>query len=170
MTKEALEGLKALSGQHGISAKDVLDYNCQKILDSMDEPEFQQCLSSEEKSAERRVRKSFVLTKGALQILERKSKQHKISRDILLQASIIHMNRLVVAERAKTRDKHENVFDDVQQLSKTAVKIEAEVRERLGSDDDPVALRLQKAVNKLQSLVVDLEKELEQGTPIDPED
>jgi hypothetical protein len=116
----------------------------------------------------RDVRKSVVLSKTSLSVLNELSKRNQISRDVILDRGFCLVYEIMKENSEIKRKEYEVALKNIESLLKQAEKTENELKKRL-SDDDPVLQRLGYAIIVLGNLSIDIKNELEKGIPVNPD-
>jgi len=114
-----------------------------------------------------RMRKTQVLSKGALRFLESKAAEMDITRDDLLGRGLVVVEGMIKRALEEQFQNHSQALDLIRTHSEQAKKLERQLSELLGKDD-AVYSRFSSITMSLINLIGAVETELEDGTPVDP--
>lgn len=171
ISQKAIDSLNWLSKKYDISYKETIDA-CLKLFENNYESELSKVLleyiKNENFQSEKLiVKKTFVLSKGAQQILNLYSKQYKIKKNILLDSSIIFLKAITelnINEDRKLVEKAD--IEILNNLKQSIHEAENKLIGIFGKDHDLVLAfgTLTFTMNNLSSAVMDY---IADGTPID---
>ena len=114
-------------------------------------------------------RRTMVLSKETLRILNDLSQKIKTSRDLLLNGAIITFKILYDLQIKETREKHKKILDILERVDMHLLKIETNMKKLLG-ENDPIFNRFGYVMVILENLISDINKELETGEPVNPDE
>ncbi len=163
LTIEAYEKLDYLTEHFGITQKEMLSVAManDEILD-----DIIKVLKKRSKgiSGDRKP-KTKVMSKGALDKLNELSKNEGVSRDKILELAIRYYYEIIQKGKerhAKAKDIIEDAFGEILKTKK--------VLSQLLNGDDPILARWSFVEHTIDYLIDSIMKEIEKGTPIDPDD
>lgn len=120
-------------------------------------------------SSDGKIRRSIVLSKKSLNILNNIAKKYQVSRDALLDLSF-YLVMAFLEDSLKTRlDNHKKALSMIKELWGDAEDVEKKLKEFL-DENDPVLCRLGYVIVHLMNISIAIEKEQEDGTPIQPDE
>ena len=173
LTEETSNTLKSLAQEHGITMKELFETLCSDSFDSLMK------LFPEKSLSERRVdkldrplRKTYVISKHSFHQLNKTSKRLRIPRDLLVEYLVKAYRRLkeqYLRELEESQKNHRKALHIIKRFSSRADEAKKRLREIL-IDYDPIVERLELIQAVIDNLYMAIESELENRTPIDPED
>ena len=117
----------------------------------------------------KQTRKTFVISRGVLRLLNRYSKEHELSRDVIVENLISLFKMLLEMQAEAEKPKEEEALKIISDFWSKAESLEDQLKALLG-DDSPILDRFGKVIVVLWNLVQAIESKLSNGTPIDPDD
>lgn len=117
----------------------------------------------------KQTRKTFVISRGVLRLLNRYSKEHELSRDVIVENLISLFKMLLEMQAEAEKPKEEEAHKIIEDFWSKAESLEKQLEDLLG-DDSPILDRFGKVIVVLWNLVMAIESKLSDGTPIDPDD
>jgi hypothetical protein len=184
LSQEATEMLASLTEAEGSTVKDFFDNFCLALLFAETPPPWElkeqendpllTTLKDENRKAEfskidRQVRKTYVISQTALTMLARSAKQYNMSRDAFVEYIVRFSRELLDKQREETRKKHVEAFEIIKSRS-AELENSLEELKRLLDEGDPIRERFGTVCIVLDNLYSAIEKELKDGTPINPND
>ena len=134
-----------------------------EIIDSISKKGMDKNLSVQ------RIRKTFVLSKGALRTFNKRSKKLEISRDLLVERLILITKAFLdkIAENEKKEDeKSLSIMSDfMEKVYETEDKLRS-----LHREDNPILERFSFGVVVMECLKGAIKSKVESGVPISPDD
>ncbi len=172
LTKEGEAALAWIRKHSKKSIKSVIDSFCEQLqLTLTDEEEgfmgkaVIELAKASPESADDKTRRSVVLSKRSLKILNDIEKKYQVPRDGLLDRGFYLVMNFMENSEEKRLENHKKALSMINELWKGAENIERELAEFL-DEDDPVLYRLGIVSTHLMNLSVALEQEQKDGTPI----
>ena len=165
LSKAGSEALEFVSKYHKIRFKEAIENLCQKFLTK----EVVSLVASLEIKNDLLFRKTYVLSQGSLEALNKASKEYKVPRDVVLDRSLILFQLLVEEESTNKKEKREKALKLIRECTSTLYDYEKKLKDILGSDD-PVIHRFGFSIVILDNLKSAIEFNLKEDNPIDPED
>lgn len=160
LSEEALEAKEWLARYWGgITQKEAVDI----ISDSLDELPEELWSIAESSKEDQLVRRTHVISQRARNLLEAKADEEGISRDDVLERSLLFYRESVEPRLEKHREALELIEKFLQQARKTERKLLG-----LLGHDDPICKRFGIPVTVTIQLIGDIQDELDDGTAIDP--
>lgn len=173
LTEETSNTLKSLAQEHGITIKELFETLCSDSFDPLMK------LFSERRLNElrldklgRSVRKTYVISRQSFHRLNKTSRRLRIPRDILVEYLVRAYKRLkeqYVRELEESQKNHRKALHIIERFSSGADEAKKRLKEIL-IDYDPIVERLELIQAVIDNLYMAIESELENGTPINPED
>ena len=115
------------------------------------------------------VRKTFVISKAALTLINTTAKKRSVPRDALVESLIVLADQLVNTARKLQPEKHKKAQKIIGGFWDRTNEVEAELKELLG-EDDPVYVRFTFVATILMNLSLAIDAEIEKGIPVNPDD
>ncbi len=115
------------------------------------------------------VRKTFVISKTALTLISTTAQLRSVSRDALVESIIVIADGLIKAAKLHQPENHKKAQTIIGDFWKQADVVEKKLRDLLG-DEDPVYIRFGYVCTILMNLSLAIDAEIENGTPVDPDD
>ena len=168
LSEEGKDALKWLAKHHGITAKDVFDKFCQ---DSVIEiyADMAGKIRDDQTPPKKSVRKTLVISKGALKTLNDFSNKNQISRDELVDSSLIFLQLVTKEMLKKEHENNPRALEIISEFITQADSVEEKLTEILVSYS-PIVDRFGSVMVILENLRSAIESNLKDGTPIDPDD
>ena len=168
LSEAGIDALKWLAKHHGITAKDVFDKFCQ---DSVIEiyADMASKTRDDQTPPKKSVRKTLVISKGALKTLNDFSNKNQISRDELVDSSLIFLQLVTKEMLKKEHENNPRALEIISEFIAQADSVEEKLQEILVSYN-PILTRFGAVIVILDCLQSTIESNLKDGTPIDPDD
>lgn len=162
LTEKGVEAKEWLADRWGITQKDVVDTACAyaMVVDRLRE-EFGPVPESEP------VRKTHVLSSGTLKIFELRADELGLSRDELLDQTLILLRAREERADQERLEKHRQAIEILVRAQETLREFEHELEDLL-EKDDPVLARFGLCDLNIDNLLTAIATELDGGDPIDP--
>lgn len=191
ISQDSVETIGILAKHHGVSFKEIFDNLSTQFLkerflkklankEELEQaPLLQQLAHIAEKYmaqkgdqyADRQkglVRKSQVVSRGALRTLNEVSKEYQIPRDLLVDWSLVIMRDKFEKDIKATREKYQEAYEIIAELNSHASNAVEKLWELL-DPDDPILERFASVGAVLEDLHSAIKSNLDNGTPIGPE-
>lgn len=173
LTKEGEKALSWIIDHFGKKIRSVIDNLCEQLRTSLQnhgETTFGniiiELIKENPRRSEDRIRKTVVLSKKSLKILNEVSKKYEVPRDMLLDKGFIMLMTLLQNDSKLRLEKHQKALTIITKLWNDANKAEKKLEEFL-DDEDPVLFGLGYAITYLMKISMAIEEEQKKGTPID---
>jgi hypothetical protein len=163
-SKEALEALRWLSKRHGVPMKDVFHFAIDVLptigeaihaLISLDEQiEFK-------KDEEKTIRRTVVITKKTLDYLNKLSQKSNLSRDDILNKTILHAKWVALSTDEASISSYKEALDLIDSFCLEAQGVEFKLRELLG-DDNLIVNDFGLGVTMIMNTYMKIEEEIKQ--------
>lgn len=150
------------------------DYTTKQVFDEMAELDLYNTITKEglseiDRDDENAERKTYVMTHRTLKIINDSIKGTDISRDELMNCSILTfkdmLEKLLKQEKEREKEAHKLIED----LRSKAYEVEKEIKGLL-HEDNPIIDRVGTIVIIADNLDLAIHEKLKNGTPIDPND
>lgn len=133
LTKEATDDLVWLQDKNQLSAKELFDYLCTKILVERKDI-LSNCMELtqkglSDKAKESSVRKTHVLSRGSIKTLTDISKKNEMSRDILVSNLITAFRNMVKVQIEEKQEKQGKVIEQINKFYAEATTTEEVLKE-----------------------------------------
>jgi len=112
-------------------------------------------------------RKSFVVEKKAIKIFKRTSNDHEVSRDSLINSSLLTLHRLLLKSSEKDKENSEKAMDLLNEVSDILMNFDSKLRNLLG-DDHNIVQGFEYVPNMLDILILAVERYIKSGDDFDP--
>jgi len=171
--KEAIESLEWVASHAEVKVKEVIDQaieHCMEILTGeKDEWGDSQAIFQKMTGAREgpKTRKTYVISLGALRLLNNLSANFKIPRDMIMETIIIDYALFVKKFNEKRIQKYHIAYDKIIESLEIIERVWDEVETLLGVDD-PITDNLYYVYYYLGEAQQNLEKVLQDGKPLKP--
>ena len=162
LSTKAIEAMSIASVHLGIKQKSLFDH---LIEDAATLEIIARELQSEIYEPERRIQKTFVLSRKTLLSLDRACKRFKAPRDALVELSIQRLIPLIEKEKEKHHQR-KDLLEKMKRLIKDGTKILDEAYDNLGPQD-PVFERMAQAMHSMISAYNGVKAFVEKGEVIE---
>jgi hypothetical protein len=115
------------------------------------------------------IRKTFVISKQTLRLLNKKSEEQTLSRDLIVEKLVLLFKVLLEKDTEKEKQKEEEALSIIDDFWTKAEEIEIKLKHLL-YDDNPIINRFGIVIIILMHLVNAIESKLSNDVPIDPDD
>jgi len=115
------------------------------------------------------IRKTFVISKQALSSINKLSKDHKLSRDLIVENLLLFFKKFLEKFEERERKLEEKAYEIVNNLCEKSGDVEEQLIELLGRNN-PIINRLGYAIVILSNLVGSIDNKIKNNVPIDPDD
>lgn len=117
LTREATDDLEWLQEKNQLSAKELFDYLCNKILterkDILSECMAQTQKRLSDKAKESSIRKTYVLSRGSIKTLTDICKKNELSRDLFVSNLISAFRSMVKVQIEEEQEKQVKVIEQI---------------------------------------------------------
>lgn len=174
LTKSGEKALARIRAHSKKTIKAVIDSFCEQLQLTLNEEEGSlgkviiELAKETPESADEKIRKSVVLSKKSLKVLNEIEKKYQVSRDAILDNGLRLVREIMEHTEATKLENHKKALSMIDKLYGKAGNLEKEFAEFL-DEDDPVLFGLGIVVTHLMNLSIALEQEQKDGTPIDPD-
>lgn len=117
----------------------------------------------------KQTRKTFVISKRVLHLLNRYSKRHILSRDSIVENLILLFKALLEKHAEEEKQREEKALTIISDFWSKAESVEEQLKDLL-DDDSPILDRFGYVIISLMNLSSAIESKLSDDVPIDPED
>ena len=162
LTERAIDAISIVAAHLGIKQKSLFDH-------LIDDTRYLNLLADEIESdkfgKQKRIQKTYVLSRKTMLCLEEASKNLDASRDALVEYSIKRLMPVIAEEREKHL-KHKEIFGEIDEYLKQGEKILRKSKELLGGED-AVHDSFQNAIMVLRNTKNSIECFIEKGKVIE---
>ena len=152
---------------NNLKPKEIFDLMC--FNESFVDVAIKNAKENPEVISTKQTRKTFVISRGVLRLLNRYSKEHELSRDVVVENLISLFKMLLEMQAEAEKSKEEEAYKIIEDFWSKAESLEKQLKDLLG-DDSPILDRFGYVIVLLMNLVMAIESKLSDGTPIDPDD
>lgn len=167
LSTESIQAIDWMTETFNFTAKEVFDLITNK--NEFFEAAVKFSTEHDDSDIKEQKRKTFVISKQALSILNNTSKNQEISRDLLVDKLILTYKSLMEKLLQKERESEEKALEIVSEFWSEAEKIQSQLSELL-SEGNPILSRFGLITVIIESLYSAIDSKISNGTPIDPED
>jgi len=139
------------------SSKEFVDYSVKEAL------------NSKKDTTEKRSRKTYVISKNALRLFNKLSKENEISRDIIAEKLILSLKIILNAQSDNEKKQEEKALAIINELIEHKLLVEKELQKLL-MEDNPILSRFSIGIIIDQNLSSAIDHKLKDGIAIDPDD
>lgn len=173
ISKECAEAIEWLALRNRSTQKQLFD-RVSKFLLSFTKPDGKDHLSAVMvdtfKKSKRvdTIRKAQVVSRHAHRVLKSFSERHGVSRDVVVEGAIDFIKAVEKLYADKNKEAHREAKKIIDDLWGQAEASERKIKDIAG-EEDAVLHRFGVVIVILMNLSADIESELEEGIPVDPE-
>lgn len=120
-------------------------------------------------SSTKQTRKTFVISKRVLRLLNRHSKKHKLSRDLIVESLILVFKTLLEKHAEEEKQEEEEALPIILDFWTKAESVEKQLKDLL-EDDNPILDRFGLVIVEIMNLVSAIESKLSNNISVDPDD
>jgi len=146
LSENTILAMNIVSTQLGVKQKSLFDH---LIGDTEALAAIARGLKNNKQSRNRRVQKTFVISRKTLSTLQKMAQDHKASRDALVEFSIRRLKPIIEQEKSK-QEIRKGIVQKVRVQLEAQRQLLHEASRRLG-EEDPVCEYLAAAVDRLES-------------------
>jgi len=167
LSESSNNAIEWLIKTNNLKPKEVFDLICsnENLVDLVIEVARKNGTSSSAKQ----MRKTFVISKRVLRLLNRFAKKHKLSRDLIVENLILLFKALLEKHAEEEKQREEKALTIISDFWSKAESVEEQLKDVL-DDDSPILDRFGYVIVLLMNLVSAIESELSNDVPIDPDD
>lgn len=176
LTKDGEAALAWIIEHYKNKIRSVIDSFCaqlQNMLNNVNETSLGntiiELVKETPKSSDGKVRRSMVLSKKSLNILNDVAKKYQVPRDALLDRGFYLVMKLLENSSEIRLDKHRKALSMINKLWSDAENVEKELKVFL-DEDDPVLCGLGYAIVHLMNTSIAIKREQKDGVLIDPDE
>ncbi len=122
-----------------------------------------------EGSSTKQTRKTFVISKRVLRLLNKYSEKHKLSRDLVVENLVLLFKALLEKHAEEEKQREEKALTIISDFWSKAESVEKQLKDLL-DDDSPILDRFGYVIVLLMNLTSAIESKLSDDVPIDPDD
>lgn len=152
---------------NNLKPKEIFDLMCSN--ENLVDFAIESAKKNETSSSTKQTRKTFVISKRVLRLLNRCSEKHKLSRDLIVENLILLFKALVEKHAEEEKQREEKALTIIADFWSKAESVEKQLKDVL-DDDSPILDRFGYVIVLLMNLVSAIESKLSNGVPIDPDD
>ena len=163
LKKETIATIAELAKEYSVTQKEVFDIVCDKLLR---EKEIQSLVVDRRSYLpEGSIRKTYVLSRTALVVLNQFSEKAGVTRDELVVTLFESFKQLIAISREKELELHGEAVEIINNFNATVHGVQEQITQLLGPAD-PIALRFNKIMILTEKLWTDVGLESDDGFPI----
>ena len=162
LSEDCIGAISILSAQLGIKQKSVFDYLMEddqvlkKVAREIEGTEFDR---------NKRIQKTFVISRRSLSFLDTISSKHNAPRDALVEYSVRRLLPIIAKERQK-HEKRKELLTEITKHFTDGRNLLSKADEMLGTDD-PVVNKLQTAMSVYENAFNDIANFIKKGKIIE---
>jgi hypothetical protein len=173
LSKEAIESIERLSTDAEVKVKEVIDQALERGMENLtgvsnewgdEQAIFYKLTTPREDS---KTRKTYVISLGALSLLNNLSLNFKIPRDMIMETIVIDYALFVKKSNEKKIQQYQLFYDRIIELNEIIERVLAEGEKLLGADD-PITDNLDYMQYYASEAYQNIEKVLQDGKPLKP--
>lgn len=153
--------------KNNLKPKEIFDLMCSN--ESFVDVAIKTAKENPEVISTKQTRKTFVISKGVLRLLNRYSKEHELSRDVIVENLISLFKMLLEMQAEAEKPKEEEALKIIEDFWEKAGSVEDQLKDLLG-DDSPIVVRFGYVCDILMNLEMAIKSKLSDDVPIDPDD
>lgn len=146
LSKKTILALNIVSNQLGVKQKSLFDH-------LISDTEALEAIARELKKSNQKnldgIQKTFVISRKTLSILKKMAKDHKASRDALVEFSIQRLKPIIEQEKSKLESRR-HIAEKVKTAVESQKKLLDEATKKLGMED-PICEQLAYAMDRIES-------------------
>jgi len=152
---------------NNLKPKEVFDLICsnENLIDFA----IEAAIKDGKTSSAKKTRKTFVISKRVLRLLNKYSEKHKLSRDLIVENLILLFKALLEKHAEEEKQREEKALTIISDFWSKAESVEKQLKDLL-DDDSPILDRFGYVIVLLMNLASAIESKLSNGVPIDPDD
>jgi hypothetical protein len=162
LTEGCIDAISIVANQMGIKQKSIFDYLTEDSETLMSITGEIKQNAVENKG---RIKKTYIINRKSLDVLDRISHSFSISRDAFIEYSIQKLLPLIDQEREK-HDKRKVFLFRMRQHFEKGEKLLTDIRQELG-DDDPILSKFSAVMAGYEAAKADIEKFIHKSTDIE---
>jgi len=166
LSLEGSNALDCLMNNFGFKQKQVFDAFITK--EGVNADIISIASQSNSNKIKRQVRKSLVVTKRNLKLLNESAEKAGLQRDIIIDFAFRFLVVLLQNEKKQQDEQHQKSLVTLNKLSNLQLKTEQELQSIL-DEDDAVLARMSLVITVLNNLIREVENCIKNGTPVDPD-
>ncbi|MBD3377597.1 hypothetical protein GF406_21390 [candidate division KSB1 bacterium] len=167
LTEDCINAVDWLLKTNNLKVKELFDFLCSNnnLVNLAAE-----AVKKEDKNiSSKYIRKTFVISKRVLRLLNKKSEEYRISRDLVVEKLVLLFKELLEKHTKEEKQKEEKAFSIISDFWARAEEIETNLKDLL-DDDNPILDRFGVITIIIMNLVNAIESKLNDDVPIDPDD
>ena len=152
--------------KNNLKPKEIFDLMCSN--ESFVDVAIKTAKENPEVISTEQTRKTFVISKGVLRLLNRYSKEHELSRDVIVENLISLFKMLLEMQAEAEKPKEEKALKIVSDFWSKAELVEDQLKDLLG-DESSIVVRFGYVCVILMNLEMAIKSKLSDDVPIDPD-
>ncbi len=153
--------------KNNLKPKEVFDLVCSN--DNLIQLAVEAAGKNETGSSLKQVRKTFVISKRVLRLLNKLSKEHEVSRDLIVGSLILLFKLLLEKHSEEEKQREKKAHAIISDFLTNADDVEQQLKKLL-DNDNPIIERFGLIVVVVMNLVSAITSKLSNGIPIEPDD
>jgi len=169
-SERAEKALDRLKNVTKTTTKEILDKFARVVLQNKDLTEIlAENVAKGSASQDLGARKTWVISKVTLTLINSTAQLKGLSRDALAEGLVLFADDLIKEVKRNRPEQHKQAHAIIDDFWHQAEQIENQLTNLLG-EDDPIYMRFQFVGTILMDLSMAIDAEIQEGTPIDPDD
>jgi hypothetical protein len=158
--------LERLTKEFGLRQKQIFDIFISK--DGVNDVVLNMASTLNDSQLQRQVRKSFVVTKKNLKLLNEASEKTGLQRDTIIDIAFKFIIAMLQKETEQQKEQYQKALLTLNESLNCLLTTEKELQNNL-DEEDAVITRVSIVITVLNNLIHVIEENIKKGTPIDPE-
>jgi len=167
LSESGSDAIDWLIKTNSLKPKEVFDLICSN--ESLVEFAIEATKKNKKSGSTNRTRKTFVISKRVLRLLNKLSEEQEVSRDLIVENLILLFRALLEKHSEEEKKKEEKAHAIISDFWGRAEEVEKQLKELL-DDDSPILDRFGLVVVVIMNLALAIESKLSDDVPIDPDD
>ena len=159
--------IERLIRTNNLKPKELFDLICSS--DVFVDLAIEAAKKNDESASKKQTRKTFVISKQVLRLLNKHSKQYKLSRDLIVENLILLFKSLSEKHAEEEKQREEKALTIISDFWGKAESVEKQLKDLL-SDNNPILFRFGNVIVLLMNLVGAIKSKLSNGVPVDPDE
>lgn len=167
LSENSNNAIEWLIKTNNLKPKEVFDFICSN--ESLVDVAIQIARKNGESGSTNQTRKTFVISKRVLRLLNKYSEKYKLSRDLIVENLILLFKSLLEKHAEEEKHREKKALTIISDFWSKSESVEKQLKDLL-NDDSPILDRFGYVIVLLMNLVSAIESKLSDDVPIDPDD
>lgn len=167
LSEDCINAIDWLLKTNNLKPKELFDLICSN--DDLVNLAAEAAKKDDKNISVKHTRKTFVISKRTLRLLNKKSEEQTLSRDLIVEKLVLLFKALLEKHTEEEKQKEEEALSIISDFWTKAEEIENKLKDLL-DDDNPILDRFSIVIVIIMNLVSAIESKLSNDVPIDPDD